>query len=264
MPKISELNPAAVTALIAKLGFNGLSPPILDGALAMNKTVGLEDALAAIDTELDGKQPAGSYADAVHTHATGDITALAEFIRDTIGATLVQGANVTLTVNDGADTITIAASGGGGGSDPWTYVKLGSDFSTSATTTSNVTGFEFTPAANTRYEVEGMLLMRTALNTTGPRPGFGWPTGCNDGVGRIDAASSASANIVGMGNIGAAVQSANTGLPNATNSFPALLWATFDTGASPGSTFRIQLASEIAASNVTLKAGSWFRYRIIP
>jgi hypothetical protein len=40
-----------------------------------------------------------------------------ELIRDTIASALVQGTNMTITVNDGADTITLAAasSGGGGG-----------------------------------------------------------------------------------------------------------------------------------------------------
>lgn len=34
----------------------------------------------------------------------------AEFVRDTIAAALVQGAGITITVNDGADTITIAST----------------------------------------------------------------------------------------------------------------------------------------------------------
>lgn len=36
-----------------------------------------------------------------------------ERVRDAVGATLVAGANITITPNDGADTITIAATGGG-------------------------------------------------------------------------------------------------------------------------------------------------------
>jgi hypothetical protein len=48
----------------------------------------------------------------------GDYYAVAasmpELIRDTMGTALVQGANITITVNDAGDTITIAASGGSG------------------------------------------------------------------------------------------------------------------------------------------------------
>lgn len=41
--------------------------------------------------------------------------AMAELIRDTVGAALVAGSNMTITVNDAGDTITLASSGGGGG-----------------------------------------------------------------------------------------------------------------------------------------------------
>jgi hypothetical protein len=44
-----------------------------------------------------------------------DTTTEAERIRDVIAAALGAGSNVTITPNDGSDTITIAASGGGGG-----------------------------------------------------------------------------------------------------------------------------------------------------
>jgi hypothetical protein len=91
---------------------------------------GLSDEVEAIATEL-GTDPAGASAtvaarlDALdttvggkaassHTHSTSDITSLAEFVRDTIGATLVAGSNVTVTVDDAGDTITVASTGSGG------------------------------------------------------------------------------------------------------------------------------------------------------
>ena len=46
------------------------------------------------------------------TLSTSDID---ERARDALGAALVAGSNITITPNDGADTITIAATGGGGG-----------------------------------------------------------------------------------------------------------------------------------------------------
>src|SRR5690606_4210329 len=45
---------------------------------------------------------------------TPDLGLDEEAVRDVIGATLVAGDNVTITVDDVADTITIDAAGGGG------------------------------------------------------------------------------------------------------------------------------------------------------
>lgn len=67
------------------------------------------DAQAAL-AELDAEKSAVG-----HVHSTSDITSLVEFIQDTVAAFLVQGSNVTLTYDDGANTLTIAATGGGGG-----------------------------------------------------------------------------------------------------------------------------------------------------
>lgn len=52
-------------------------------------------------------------ASAMRTTLGVDYTTLDERTRDTIGTALVAGSNITITPNDGADTITIAASGGG-------------------------------------------------------------------------------------------------------------------------------------------------------
>lgn len=45
-----------------------------------------------------------------------------EQVRDVIGATLVEGTNVTITVDDALNTITISATGGGGGTSSGFYL----------------------------------------------------------------------------------------------------------------------------------------------
>ena len=51
----------------------------------------------------------------VHEHTTNDITNLAESIDDRVNTLLQAGANISLSYNDVANTLTIASSGGGGG-----------------------------------------------------------------------------------------------------------------------------------------------------
>ena len=56
-----------------------------------------------------------AYAPISHTHSASQITDFAEATDDRVAALLVAGANVTLTYNDAAGSLTIASTGGGGG-----------------------------------------------------------------------------------------------------------------------------------------------------
>lgn len=149
------------------------------------------------------------------------------------------------------------------GSDPWTYIKLSSDFITSSSTAVDITGLAFTPAANTTYEFECVLMVRTATTTVGPRPGVAWPTGGTDGVSDIFVPSSATAQLLAYGNINAAVLAPVGGLPNTTQSWPARIRGMFVAGATPSGTVKMQLASETAGTNVTAVKGSFLKYRTI-
>lgn len=153
----------------------------------------------------------------------------------------------------------------GGGSDPWTYltVNAGSDFTTSSATAVDVTGLSITPVANTKYEFECKLAIRATTATVNPRVGFAWSTGLNDGIALITESQAATGTpLFASGNPNAALLVAVGGLPNTTQSWPVLISATIEAGASPSGSTRVQLASETAATNVTIKAiGSTCRHR---
>ena len=151
----------------------------------------------------------------------------------------------------------------GGGSDPWTYIKLATDFTTTSGTAVDITGLAFTPAANTTYEFEAVLLTRTATATVGPRPGVAWPTGMTDGVVEIYQPSAVGTQVMQFGNINAAVLAPVGGLPNTTQSYKGTVIGMVIAGASPSGTVKIQLASETAGTTVTAKAGSFLKYRVI-
>lgn len=228
--------------------------------------------VTGLDTALAGKASTGhnhdaSYSAIGHNHA-GTYEPANANIQTHISsphapANAQKNSDILKSEIEAVLTGVIASHSHAGGSDPWTYVKLGADFTTSSATAVNVTGLAFTPAINSVYVIEGLFFTRTATATVGVRPGCSWPTSLTDGVAQFMQTSSATANVIANGNMNAPVLAPVGGNPNNTRSYPATLWATIITGGSTSGNFQIQLASETGGTNVTFKANSWIRYRTI-
>lgn len=254
------------------------------GASAWGAITGTLADQTDLAAALAGKQASGSYAAASHTHAQSDVTGLVSDLAakeaaiaagttgqywrgdkswQTLDKTAVGLANVDNTTDAGKPVSTATQTALDAKGAKWNYATLASDFDTLLTAASDITGLAFTPAASTKYEFEIMLLLRTAAGATGPQPGLAWPTGMTDGVVRLFASSSANAEIIRHGNINAAVLVANTGMSSTTTSFMGGGNGFVIAGASPSGDVKVQLASEVAASTVTAKAGSFIRWRII-
>jgi hypothetical protein len=155
---------------------------------------------------------------------------------------------------DSADTLTV---------DSWTYLKRDTDYTMSSNAAADITGLVFTPAANMIYEFEALLWLRTATATVGPRPGITWPTGMTDGVAHLFMPTSATAQTLVFGNIASSLLADVGGLPDTTNSYPAKLAGAFMTGPTPSGNFRLRMVSETNGTTVTVKAGSFLKYRTI-
>ena len=103
---------------------------------------------------------AGTAAEGNDSRIAGALSTAAapELIRDTMATALVAGANVTITPNDGADTLTIAAAGGGGG---------GATIDTAAGEDVLILGTEGDPSGlNTSILFLGMVIIPVDLTFT--------------------------------------------------------------------------------------------------
>jgi len=179
-------------------------------------------------------------------------------------ATLTAGTGVTIT--NGAGSITIAASGGG--SDPWTYATLAAAYTTTSATLGTIndgtTFLQFAPVANTNYEFEGVLMLRTSTNTNNPRTGVAWPTGLANGVVFMNqTGAAATTGVYTAGNIAATVQVAVGGLPNNTQDWPCFIKGVIRANASPSGAVSIQMAAETAGGTMTVQRGSFLKWRTI-
>ena len=147
----------------------------------------------------------------------------------------------------------------------WTYAILASDFTNSTTTPTDVTGLAFTPDASKRYEIEGRFFVFGAATTTGAQIGVGWPTGIvAPSAAHLGSPSSVTALTLRNVSRGTTAAALATGSVSTTLEAMGKLEAVLTTGGSPSGTFRITLDSEVAASLVTMVAGSFIRYREIP
>jgi hypothetical protein len=111
----AEGNAAYATAAQGALAASAVQP----GSLA---------TVAATGSYLDLSNVPLTFAPAAHTQAASTITDFAEAVDDRTAALLVAGSGVTLTYDDGAGTLTVAASGGGGtfAQSRWQFSDYGS------------------------------------------------------------------------------------------------------------------------------------------
>ncbi len=99
------LNTFVVSVLTSgSTGINAAS--IADGTVSNAEFQYLNSVTSNVQTQLDGKAAAS------HTHSPSDITGLVEYLQDNLAPAIIGGTNVTVTYNDGANTITIDAANG--------------------------------------------------------------------------------------------------------------------------------------------------------
>jgi hypothetical protein len=85
----------------------------------------------------------------------------------------------------------------------------------------------------------------------------------SDGAVRFFTPSSATANLQTNGTIAASVLVAVGGLPVINRSYFGTMDGLALAGATPSGNIQVNLASETGGTNVTMKAGSFIRYRTI-
>lgn len=203
------------------------------GSQAISTVTGLQ-------TALDGKQASGSYQPlaTVLTNTTASFTTAQE--------TKLAG------IADAAQP------------DQWTYVKLGAD-ATNSTTTIAATDLAFLPDVNSFYEIEMCMFVQAVAATTGVRLGILWPTvGVSKNAAWMQSPNSATAYVYriwgGVGNQNVAA----TGVGGADTNYMAEGKALLVTSGTVTGNFAVTLASEIAASAVTITADSFLKYRKVP
>lgn len=123
-------------------------------------------------------------------------------------------------------------------------LSLTADVDAPTNTNVAITGFDFTPVAGASYAIEMHLIARSAATGTGVR------IANTSGVGTLVLAEAGSS----FGMDGTGTTYAPTSAPVATTNFGIALRGIFT--ASTSAPLSFALLSEVAASQVTLKAGS--------
>jgi len=138
-------------------------------------------------------------------------------------------------------------------------IRLTSDVSTTGTGFTNITGLSFTAEANKTYIFEAFLIYTTAATTTGINLAVNGPISPNAIVGEWRAYTASTTSALRTFNtydLGTAASGSLSG-----NNY-AIMNGILVNGSNTG-TFVLRFASEVAGSNVTIKAGSILRYRKI-
>ena len=141
----------------------------------------------------------------------------------------------------------------GGNDARLTAARLSADVTNGTVTLADVTGLSVALAANSTYAIEGKVMFQTAATTTGIRLTQTVPTGATV-VAQWNTPTSLTASTLAnqrAADAGAASTAIDTANANTLASGSLLVI----TGATAGN-LQIRFASEVAASNAVVKAGS--------
>lgn len=150
-----------IVQLAGDLGGTAAAPtvPGLAGKANTTHTHVVADT-TGLQAALDGKQVAGSYAAAAHTHLASSVTDLTKATQDVIGSSLAAGTNVTVSYDSPSGVTTISATPGAGVTDLSTAVT-----GTAVTVVSSTGNDAILPAATTTDAGVFSATDKTKLNS---------------------------------------------------------------------------------------------------
>lgn len=198
---------------------------------------------------------------AVSTHAPRHITGGADVIPN-----FTATASGLVPLSGGGTANFLRADGTfnapGGGSDPWTYVKVSSThFGTSSIVFRDIPGLTFTPGTNSSYEFEGVLMMKTSTAAVNPVIGIRWPTNTSSVVW-INHAQTNSSGTVAYGNQTSTFNTVIAGaLETTTAAWPVILGGVICTYGATASSFAIRMRTESTTVFVSTMINSFLKYR---
>lgn len=149
--------------------------------------------------------------------------------------------------------------------DAWTTQVKPNDQNFASVNNSTISGLTgFNPVANGVYEIEGKLIVSSSATNIGVRPSMEFPTGMTHTAHYVATADSAYNNhIFTYG--GPQAQTTNNNAPAANVGFLARITGVIAAGPNPQANgfIRPNMASEANGSQVTVHAGSMFKWRKI-
>lgn len=140
-----------------------------------------------------------------------------------------------------------------------TILKATTTTSTTSATAVDVAGLAFTPAAGATYLLDGYLLISSAVATTGVRVAVVWPTGVTGAINMVIPQTDTTEADFFTATSGALATSGSGVTTQRLARVEGLLVAA-TTGLAAG-TVRVQVASEVALTSVSVLAGSLLVYR---
>jgi hypothetical protein len=208
----------------------------------------LELALGQVPVSTDGSGITDGDKGDIVVSASGAVWAIDSAVLTTFGREVTSAADAA------------AARAALGVDAAWTYSRLGADVS-DVTGSLVDSGLAFTPAASKFYLAEAFLVFTSAAVTTGLQWTFAAPGGATWSAQNIQVPNSITAQAVRFGQLDVIVN--GTAVSSAGVQYLALGSAMVAMGGSPSGQLKVQFQTEIAASAVTLLAGSFLRVREI-